>query len=135
MRPNVSGGVPDRGTAVPKGRIALAHSLAFLARYVEEVRESVCRHAAAIRGAVRSGDAEALSSAAHHLRRDCDVIGAKRMATLAARLEELGEVRVQEELPPLMTEFRIEYWAVRRLLDVAVIAARTAATMGEARIA
>lgn len=57
------------------------------------------------------------------------------MATLAARLEELGEVRVQEELPPLMTEFRIEYWAVRRLLDVAVIAARTAATMGEARIA
>lgn len=108
------------------------HTVAFLAQHIEEVRESVCRHAAEVRGAVNSGDTAALTLSAQHLRRGCDVIGARRMATLAARLEEIGmEVRVQEALRPLMAEFGVEYRAMCRLLDVALVAARTAAIMGQ----
>jgi HPt (histidine-containing phosphotransfer) domain-containing protein len=136
VTPYLSGHLPDPSPVENDGRMTLARSVALLAHRVEEIGESVCRHAGEVRGAVRSGNAEALTSSAHHLRHSCDLIGAKRMATLAARLEVMGkEARVQEVRPRLMTEFESEYRAVCRLLDVALLAARTAAAMGHPRVA
>lgn len=54
-------------------------------------------------------DAKALSRTAHSLRGSCAVIGARRMAELAAQLEELARAGGLEGVAELLEELESEY--------------------------
>lgn len=62
-------------------------------------------------------DAKALSRTAHSLRGSCAVIGARRMAKLAAQLEELARAGGLEGVAELLERIESEYRATRAALE------------------
>jgi len=106
LDPGVFGSLVELGADTP----------GFLAEIVEEFRLSTGRHVAAMRDAVREGDAEALRFAAHSLRGSSGTIGARGMAMLAASLEH-APAASRETGWPLIQRLEAEYEAVRRALD------------------
>ena len=106
LDPGVFGSLVELGADTP----------GFLAEIVEEFRLSTGRHVAAMRDAVREGDAEALRFAAHSLRGSSGTIGARGMAMLATCLEH-APAASRETGWPLIQRLEAEYEAVRRALD------------------
>ena len=92
-----------------------AEAPGFLAELVTEFEEGVTRRLAALRDAVRTGDAEALVFAAHSIRGSCGTVGAMRMAALANHLEYGSPAPSQ--VRALVRQLRLEWDAVRRALD------------------
>ncbi len=92
-----------------------AEAPGFLAELITEFEEGVTRRLAALRNAVRTGDAEALVFAAHSIRGSCGTVGAMRMAALANHLEYRSPAPSQ--IRALVRQLRLEWDAVRRALD------------------
>lgn len=70
-------------------------------------RSGVEKNLAALRE--QQDDAKALSRTAHSLRGSCAVIGARRMAELAAQLEDLARACTREGIAELIEELESEY--------------------------
>jgi HPt (histidine-containing phosphotransfer) domain-containing protein len=128
LRP--SGAMPGRSGRAPDAQAPLdpgvfgalvgleAEAPGFLTELLEEFRDGCARRLAVMHAALRTGDAEALSFAAHGMRGSCGTLGAVRMAALARHLEDLPPTRA-EERPILVARLETEYAAVRRALDEA----------------
>lgn len=70
-------------------------------------RSGADKNLAALRG--QQDDAKALSRTAHSLRGSCAVIGARRMAELAAQLEELARAGARDGVAELLERIEGEY--------------------------
>lgn len=90
------------------GPEALRETIALFASGVE-------KNLAALRQ--QQGDSKALSRTAHALRGSCAVIGACRMAELAAQLEELARAGKCEGIAELIERIEREYRATRAALE------------------
>src|SRR5204863_98613 len=80
---------------------------------------------AAIADAVAAEDWKSLVAAAHSLRGSCGTVGARRMAALAGQMEDEPPT-TSSIASPLLAQLQDEYEAVRRAIDDAVAAARSA---------
>jgi HPt (histidine-containing phosphotransfer) domain-containing protein len=96
----------------------------FMDQLIGEFADSVQRHTQGMRVAILHGDAEGLGFAAHSLKGSCGVIGARRMAALTRRVEDLA-YRGGDETLPLVVALDVEYKAVRIALDAALSVSAT----------
>jgi HPt (histidine-containing phosphotransfer) domain-containing protein len=99
----------------------------FLCQIMAEFHEGASRRLVVLGKALRAGDAGALAFEAHGLRGSCGMLGARRMAILAGRLEAMGREGRPEDGLPLLPTLESEYEAVRRALDTAYSLAEIAA--------
>lgn len=90
----------------------------FLAELIAEFQSGVVKRMAAMHQAVRTGDAQALGFAAHAMRGSCGTLGAKSMASIARRLEDLPPGETKQGWS-LVHRLEAEYEAVIRALDLA----------------
>jgi HPt (histidine-containing phosphotransfer) domain-containing protein len=99
------------------GRLAAleAEAPGFLAELLGEFESGVNRRLAALRDAVRTGDVEAMTFAAHSISGSCGTVGALRMAGLAKYLEYGDPTRSQRRA--LVRQLELEWHCVRRALD------------------
>lgn len=91
----------------------------FLRQIMGEFHGAASRRLVAMGEALRAGNSAALAFEAHGLRGSCGTLGARRMAILAERLENMGREGRTEDGLPLLPALESEYEAVRRALDTA----------------
>jgi HPt (histidine-containing phosphotransfer) domain-containing protein len=72
----------------------------------------------ALREATESGDASSIERVAHTLKGSCGNMGAIKMSTLCAELEDLGHSRDLSRAPVLIERLEAEYGRVRPALEV-----------------
>jgi HPt (histidine-containing phosphotransfer) domain-containing protein len=120
-----SSGLPDALDGNVFGKLVAleADEPGFLAELVGEFQQGVVRRLVALHAALDAGDVDGLVFAAHSLRGSCGTVGARRMAVIAGRLEDMPSV-VPETVEPLLRQLDAEYEAVRHALEKAIAAAR-----------
>ena len=84
-----------------------------LTKFLEHTPQAV----SAISDAIAGANAAALALAAHSLKSSSANVGAKRMASLARRLEDLGKAGSIESAESLRTDLEAEFDAVRTTFE------------------
>jgi HPt (histidine-containing phosphotransfer) domain-containing protein len=94
-----------------------------LAELVEIFEEDASTRLRALREALERGDAESLKQTAHALKGSAANLGARRMAHMAARIEELagGSESLKEEVADLLEELQREFKGVRAELSASLL--------------
>lgn len=125
--PGPSGESPGRSAVDPLDRHVIGTLMAlsaetpeFMTELIAEFCEGVERHLVALHSAVEAADGEAVAYVAHTLRGNCGTIGARHMAAVAARLEELAVCGRAEEGSELIGHLQMEYEGARDALAEAM---------------
>lgn len=71
----------------------------------------------ALREAQQLNDVKALAHTAHTLRGSCAIIGARRMAALAAQLEDLARAEARDGVAELIDKLEVEHARTRTALE------------------
>ena len=91
-----------------------------LARIVDLFVEDVPIQLAAIRRAVKRGEAQEVEEKAHMLKGGSGYMGAARLAQMCARLEESGASGELSQAPELLDAIEMEFGRVRPALTAAI---------------
>ena len=91
-----------------------------LARIVDLFVEDVPIQLAAIRRAVKRGEAQEVEEKAHMLKGGSGYMGAARMAQMCARLEEIGASGELSRVPEMLDAIEMEFGRVRPALTAAI---------------
>jgi CheY-like chemotaxis protein len=95
----------------------------FLSTIVREFDESARQRLGDMQLAARSGDGEGLGGAAHSLKGTAGIFGARGIAEMCRRLEELGQSGRLAEAPPLIAQVQHECQALMSVLREATVSA------------
>lgn len=88
-----------------------------LVEFVELFISDVPPQLTALREAVERGDAGAIERVAHTLKGSCGNMGAPRMATLCAELQDVGSSGDLARAPGLLWQLEAEFGRVRPALE------------------
>ncbi len=96
-----------------------------VAELAELFLEDVPPRLKALRDAVEGGEAHSVQRVAHVLKGSCGNMGASRMATLSAQLQEVGASGDLAGAPQLLERLEEEFGRVRPALEAEIVRSRS----------